>query len=113
MKYHVVILSRASQDIERNANWWAQNHSAEQAAEWRDAIYHQLRSLDTLPESYAFSSENGRFPYALREKLVGLGSHRTYRAIFTIKDSTVYVLTVRSGSQNFVTRFDIPQSFEE
>ena len=48
------------------------------------------------------SAENQDFPYEIRDKLLGLGSRPSYRAVFTIKDDTVYVLTVRHSAQNVV-----------
>ena len=37
MKRQLVITERAHQDIERNAVWWARNHSLTQAIDWQDA----------------------------------------------------------------------------
>jgi hypothetical protein len=34
MNYRVVIHDVAKEDIRRNANWWAANHSASQAESW-------------------------------------------------------------------------------
>jgi plasmid stabilization system protein ParE len=105
--YRVIVLPRAEADIEANAQWWAANHSLEQAARWFDAIHDQLKSLAILPESNALSAENDDFPYEIRDKLLGLGSRPSYRAVFTIKDDAVYVLTVRRGAQDFVRLTDV------
>ncbi|GAB4154194.1 MAG: hypothetical protein Tsb009_30760 [Planctomycetaceae bacterium] len=43
--------------------------------------------------------ENGEFPYEIRDKLIGLGSRPGFRAVFTIRDATVYILAVRRASQ--------------
>ncbi len=100
MKFRVSILPQARCDIERNADWWPEHHSVEQALEWSDAVYDQLETLVDFPESNGLSAENGEFPYEIRDKLVGLGARPTYRAVFTIKDDTVYVLSVRRGAQD-------------
>ena len=42
MKRQLVITERAHQDIERNAVWWARNHSLTQAIDWQDAVYRQI-----------------------------------------------------------------------
>lgn len=102
MKYFVFILPQARRDIDRNADWWAEHHSVEQALRWSDAIYDQIASLTEFPESHALSAENDDFPYEIRDKLLGSGPRSSYRAIFTIRNGTVYVLAVRRGAQDLV-----------
>lgn len=107
MKFRVSILPQARRDIDRNADWWAEHHSVEQALPWSDAVYDQLETLAEFPERNGLSSENGEFPYAIRDKLVGLGSRRSHRAVFTIKGDTVFVLSVRRGAQDILRPSDV------
>ena len=100
MTYRVVILPRAESDVESFARWWAEHHDSAQAEKWFDAIHQQLKLLSEFPEGYSLSAENDDFPYVIRDKLLGLGSRPSYRAVFTIKDNTVYVLAIRRTSQN-------------
>lgn len=100
MKYRLIILPQATEDVRRNAEWWAHHHSSEQAARWLDAVESQLETIVDFPESHSLSAQNDDFPYEIREKLVGLGSRPGYRAVFTIKDDTVYVLTVQRAAQD-------------
>ena len=100
MKYRLIILPQAREDVRRNAEWWAHHHSSEQAARWLDAVESQLETIVDFPESHSLSAESDDFPYEIREKLVGLGSRPGYRGVFTIKDDTVYVLAVRRGAQD-------------
>ena len=100
MKYRFIILPQAREDVRRNAEWWAHHHSSEQAARWLDAVESQLETIVEFPMSHSLSAENDDFPYEIREKLVGLGSRPGYRAVFTIKDDTVYILTVRRGAED-------------
>lgn len=100
MKYRLTILPQAMDDVRRNAEWWATRHSAEEAVRWLDMIQSQLQSIVDFPESHAFSIENDDFPYEIRDKLLGLSSRRSYRAVFTIKDDTIFVLTVRRAAQD-------------
>ena len=99
MIYRVVLLPKAKSDIVRNARWWAEHHSAEQAACWVNTGEEQIESLQQFPESHAFSPENDHFEIEIRDKLVGLGSRRRYRAVFTIRGSEVFVLTLRAAEQ--------------
>jgi len=100
MTFRVILLNGAEADIEANAHWWARHHSVEQAATWFNAIHEQLKSLQDFPESHPLSAENDAFPFEIRDKLLGLGSRKSFRGVFTIKDETVYVLTVRRASQD-------------
>ncbi|MCA9123937.1 MAG: hypothetical protein H6822_20525 [Planctomycetaceae bacterium] len=45
MTFDLEITEAAHNDIIRNAAWWAEHHSYDQAIRWRDAIYKQLESL--------------------------------------------------------------------
>lgn len=103
MKYRVTVLPQAKADVQRNAKWWADHHSADQAAHWLYTVRDQLNSLRTFPESHSLAAENDEFPYEIRDKLVGLGSRPGYRAVFTIKGDAVLVLTLRSGEQDRLT----------
>ena len=100
MKHVVKILPRAEADIERNAQWRADHHSVDQAVKWFLAVRSQILSLDEFSESHSLSYENDEFPHEIREKLVGLGSRPSYRAIFTIRDGTVLVVALLAAEQD-------------
>lgn len=107
MKYRLTILPQAQEDVRRNAEWWARHHSSEQAARWLDTIQSQLELIVDFPESHALSAENDEFPYEIHDKLLGLGSRPSYRAVFTIQDDTVFVLAVRRSSQDALRPSDV------
>ena len=94
MSFQLAITDEAHGDISRNASWWAAHHSYEQASRWKDAVYEQLETLRTFPERHPLAPENPEFPFDIREKPVGLGSRPSYRAVFTIQENLVLVLTV-------------------
>jgi len=107
VKYRLAILPQAKEDARRNAEWWARHHSSEQAARWLDAIQSQLESIVEFPESHSLSAENDEFPYEIRDKLLGLGARPSYRAVFTVKGDTVYVLTVRRSAQDALSLSEV------
>ena len=107
MKFTVSILPQARQDIDRNADWWAEHHSVDEALRWTDAIYDQIATLTEFPESHSLSAENDDFPYEIRDMLLGLGSRPSYRGVFTIQGDTVYVLTVRRGAEDVIRPRDV------
>jgi len=111
MKHQVRITSLAKRDIERNAEWWAREHSTEQAARWFHTVHEQLQKLDLFPESHPLSEENGDFEIELRDKLIGPGSRKSYRAVFTIDGDTVYVLRIRRGVEQRLHPLDLPEQW--
>ena len=100
MKFEVRLTKEANTDILRNMVWWAENHSARQAMDWEVAVRNQVKSLSVMPRRFGFAPENEKVEPELHQMLVGLGTRPTYRAIFTINDSTVFVLAVRRGAQD-------------
>ena len=108
MTFRLVILSEAKAQIDAQTRWWAEHHSSRQAARWLDAVEQQLASLCEFPESHALSAENHAFPYEIRDKLLGLGSPRRHRAVFTIRGDTVFVIAVRQAAEDAIQ----PGSFE-
>ncbi len=107
MMYELVLANRARADILRNAEWWAENHSPDQAIAWFDSIYEQLESLRMIPERFPLAPENGSVEVEIREMPLGVGSRPSYRAVFTIKPLEVQVLTVRRACQDALTTKDI------
>ena len=108
MTFEVIIYQQAHVAIERNATWWAVNRSMEEAEAWTDAIYEQLQRLRKMPEQHGFAHENDEFSFELRQQLLGIGKRPTYRALFTIKDSTVHVLDFLAAEQDDVRPGDLP-----
>jgi plasmid stabilization system protein ParE len=100
MIYGLVLTARARADILRNAEWWAENRSPDQALAWFDSIYEQLEGLRRMPERFPLAPENGSVEVEIREMPLGIGSRPSYRAVFTIKPLEVHVLTVRRASQD-------------
>jgi len=106
-EFSVTILPRAEADVERNARWWAEHHDADQAATWFNTASEQILSLKLMPVSNELSIENDDFPYEIRDKLIGLGSRRSYRAVFTIRDKEVFVLAVLRTTQDSLTPSEV------
>ncbi len=107
MTYRLVIYSEAHEDIYRNADWWATNHSLDQAIAWQDAVYGQLETLKQMPERCSLAAENSQFPFDIREILVGIGHRPRYRAIFTVHGKVVHVLTVLDAAQDKLKSSDL------
>lgn len=100
MTFTVCIEQEAHDNIQKNALWWAEKHSPEQAITWERAMYDQIRELETMPQRHGLARENDEFPFELRQKLLGTGKRPSYRALFCIEESTVVVLTFLAAEQD-------------
>ena len=100
MTYRVIVAPPAEEDLRRNADWWSENHSIDQAERWFENAYRQLATLTNMPERCPLSSENESVTFEIRDFLFGLGSRPSYRAIITIEEGVVYVLRVLRGEQD-------------
>ena len=67
----------------------------------------RVSSLSVSPVRCGLARENDQFDREIHQLPVGLGRHLTYRVLFTIRDSTVFVLTVRSNRQDDVEPEDV------
>ncbi len=83
MRYQIKIPERVKQDIRRNANWWSEHHSTEQAQAWLDAAFAKFETLDRFPESHPLAYESDEFSFEIRKLHFGAGSRPSYRAVFT------------------------------
>ncbi|MEM6692743.1 MAG: type II toxin-antitoxin system RelE/ParE family toxin [Planctomycetota bacterium] len=109
----VVILPQASEDITRNADWWAENHSLDQALAWTEVIQEQLQQLGSMPERFGLAPENAKFEIEIRQQPIGIGAKKTYRAVFTIRDRSVFILAVRRAAQDALSADEIQDTLTE
>ena len=66
-----------------------------------------VADLSKNPERHSQSREKDRFDYEIRDLLFGLGRRPTHRAVFTIRDDEVVVMTVRHLAQRDLSPDDI------
>jgi len=112
MIFEVINTATSEADILRNANWWAEHHSEPQAVVWVNKLRQQFRTLADMPERFSLAPENEQFDYDVRQMLVGLGKRPSYRAIYTIVDRRVIILTVRRGAEAPLRVEDLPEVVE-
>jgi plasmid stabilization system protein ParE len=112
MSFEVINTARAEADILRNAHWWAEHHSKPQAVVWVNTLRQQFRTLAEMPERFSLAPENEQFGYEIRQMLVGPGNKPSFRAIYTIVDQSVFVLTVRRGAEAALRVEDLPDSVD-
>lgn len=100
MKFRVVITDRAAEELESAADWWADHRSVSEAGRWYAGFSDALYGLSGFPERCPVAAENGEYSYELRELHYGLSSRPTHRAVFTIINDLVVILSVRHSAQD-------------
>lgn len=109
MTFQVVLTSRARLQLSSAALWWSEHRSEKQASRWLDGFEAAISSLSDRPERHRLSPENEFYPlpYPVRELLFGLGEKPTHRAVFEVRDTTVYVVSIRHLAQDYLSAEDL------
>jgi plasmid stabilization system protein ParE len=111
MTLAVILTARAEREMEESARWWAEHRSAEQAARWLAGIERLLDTLSERGSACALAAEASDFPYELREIHFGVGRRPTHRAVFTIVETLVVVLTVQHAAQDRLKPEDVENDY--
>jgi plasmid stabilization system protein ParE len=96
MKFRVIVLPGAESDIAGVADWIAR-HSPIAAARWLEGIHAAINTLGQMPLRCPVAG-NDFGKVVVRHLFYGRRRNR-YRILFTVKESTVYVLRVRHGAR--------------
>ena len=85
-----------------------ENAIGEFADLWFRGLMNSIATLQEKPRRCALAVEYDIFPEEVRQLLYGK-SKNIYRVLFTIRDTTVYVLYVRHSSQALLTLEDLEE----
>ena len=98
----VLIAEPAKADTQGAFDWWSENRSAIQAAEWYERIFEAITTLQSMPERCPRVSESGLSRAGVRQLLFGIGSRPTHRVVFyfDVDADTVTILRVRHHGQD-------------
>ena len=107
MSHRLVIMPRAERDVEKILIF-LKRHSRDGAQRWFSAFETVLQRLREAPTSYGFAPEDGMGGYQLHQVLFKTRRGRTYRAVFTIRDNTIFILRVRGPGQAPLTADELP-----
>lgn len=100
-------MPEAEESLWKNAEWWAENRSSEQAQRWYEGFVEAITALGEHPQRYPLARESDRFPYDVRVMNYGISSHPTHRALYTIHSDAVAVISIRSARQRDATPDDL------
>jgi plasmid stabilization system protein ParE len=97
MTYRVVITPEAETDL-RTAYRYIRGYAPQAARNWIRRAREAARSLARQPERCPLAPESDFFDQPIRELLFGTGNRGTYRLLFVVINTSVYVVHVRHGS---------------
>ena len=98
MKYNVVSLRRANDDV-RHITRWIAERSVQGANAWLDAYSALVDRLAEHPDAFATALEDPDSNIPLKQALFRTQHGRTYRAVFTIVGKDVRILRIRGPGQ--------------
>lgn len=98
MKYDVIALRRADDDVRHIARWIAER-SLQGAESWLDTYQQVLARLAEHADSFPVALEDPGCSIPIKEALFRTRHGHTYRAVFTIVGSEVRILRVRGPGQ--------------
>jgi plasmid stabilization system protein ParE len=105
MAFQVEITPSAESQIEQSYHWYRERNP-EFADRWFRGLMNAIATLQENPQRCALAIEHEIFSEEVRQLLYGK-SKSLYRVMFTIRDSTVYVLYVRHSAQAPMTISDL------
>jgi plasmid stabilization system protein ParE len=106
MKFTVVTLRAAERDFNVILEYIAARSTAGAEA-WAKAFDKALIYLEENADSCPLAAENEYVDFEVRETLFKTPRGLIYRMLFTIRESTVYILHVRGPGQDFVAAMEI------
>lgn len=99
MKYRVLILKKAEQDLDAYF-LWAARHAPKTAARWFARFEKEILSLSNQPTRCEIAVESKKTSREIRQLLFGRCPN-VFRVLFTIEGREVRVLRVRRASRRF------------
>ncbi|MBD1891927.1 type II toxin-antitoxin system RelE/ParE family toxin [Coleofasciculus sp. FACHB-SPT9] len=105
MTFQVEITPIAEAQIEQAYQWYRERNP-EFADRWFRGLMNAIATLQEKPRRCALAVELEIFPEEVRQLLYGKAKN-IYRVLFTIRETTVYVLYVRHSAQSPLTVDDL------
>jgi len=105
MTYQVEITPIAEAQIEQ-AYRWHRERNPDFADRWFRSLMNTIATLQAYPQRCSLAIEHEIFPEAVRQ-LLHKQAKTSYRVLFTIRASTVYVLYIRHSAQSPLTEADL------
>ncbi len=107
MTFQVEITPIAETQIEKSYRWYRERNS-EFADRWFRGLMNAIATLQEKPLRCSLAIESEIFTEEVRQLLYGK-SKNIYRVLFTVRNTTVYVLYVRHSTQAPLTVDDLEE----
>lgn len=96
----IILTAQAQLEFDEHFDWWALNHSHEQASRWYRGFLTAMLKLESNARRHPLAAETDFVPYELRQLNYGLGRRPTHRALYAIRDDKIVILRVRHLAQD-------------
>ncbi|YCM46955.1 type II toxin-antitoxin system RelE/ParE family toxin (plasmid) [Verrucomicrobiaceae bacterium 227] len=100
-EYQIVFSPTALEDLDSTLAWLAKE-APEKVTEWYQSIKTHINTLKYLPEAHPLAPENGLWGTAELRQLLFKAYPSKYRILYTVKDDTVQILSIRHGARRFL-----------
>ena len=84
---------------------YIQQDSPAAATRWRRKLHEKLRILRTMAASFGMAPENDFARCEVRQLIYG-----RYRILYTVRNETAFILTIRHGARRFLSGPDIDET---
>lgn len=105
MQYRVVYTSRAKRDLHAATEYIAAR-VPETAEKWFDGFVETLAKLKNDPLFFGLAPESKHVEAEIRQVIYRTKSRRSNRALFTVRDQTVFILCIRRPGQKLLSSSD-------
>lgn len=112
MTFELIYTDRAKQDLQRAADYIARD-SPETAQRWFESFISALESLRMDAPIYGVAPESRDCTLEIRQLIHRTRSRRANRALYTIRETKVYILAIRRPGQDLLTSDELSQAVTE
>ena len=109
---HRVLDTRRCAIIERAVDA-VSRHAPETAERWFDGFVAALETLATNAAMYALAPESEMCSVEIRQMIYRTRNRRANRALYTIRESAVYILAIRRPGQDLLTADEVARAIAE
>jgi plasmid stabilization system protein ParE len=107
MKYEVIVLPSAERDLSHIIEWIFKR-SPQGAETWLARWDEVVLSLTFAPERFSLAAESSDHSVTIQQVIFRTRRGKPYRALFTVRDQTVFILHVRGFGQKLLESVDLP-----
>ncbi len=101
MHYRVELSARAEADG-KEAYDYIREHGPANPDNWKAGLEEKLASLESIPERFGLAPESRFANVEIRQTF-----YASFRILFTIREQSVFIVTIRHGARQFLRPADI------